>query len=139
MKKAYLIKNIYKFVLFLILIPSVSLSDWIKLNYQFLGQEAYGSFYYWNKDIEYLENDIVRFYTATNYNQFPIADIIYSAMDKVEIDCNKGLSRKLSYINYTDYNLKGDIFSSSEEIDVWTKINFDDGSVMSEISDILCR
>ena len=131
-----MIKNIYKFVLFLILIPGVSLSDWIKLNYQFLG--AYNSYYYWNVDIEYLENEIVRFYTFTNYD-FPIADIIYSAMYKHEIDCDKGLSRNLSYINYTEYNAKGDIFSSSEEIDNWTKINFDgDGSVMSELTDILC-
>ena len=131
-----MIKNIYKFLLFLILIPSVSLSDWVKLNYQFQG--AYNSYYYWNEDIEYLENNIVRFYNASNYD-FPIADIIHSAMHKVEIDCNKGISRYVSYINYTDYNLKGDIFSSSEEIDDWTKIYFDgEGSVMSELSNILC-
>ena len=136
LKKAYLIKNIYKFVLFLILIPSVSLSDWVKLNYQYPGTN--NSHFYSNESIEYLENNIVRFYNASNYD-FPIADIIHSSMHKVEIDCNKGISRYGSYINYTDYNLKGDAIMSSEKIDDWTKIYFDgEGSVMSELSNILC-
>ena len=137
MKKAYLIKNIYKFVLFLILIPSVSLSDWAKLNYQFPGTND--SHFYWNKDIEYKEKDIVRFYIASNYDPYPIVGIIHSSMKNEEIDCRNSLSRNLSYINYSDYNLKGDIISTAEEIDEWIKINHEgDGSLMSELSNILC-
>tara|TARA_E500000178_G_C16889591_1_gene692925 strand:+ start:577 stop:981 length:405 start_codon:yes stop_codon:yes gene_type:complete len=133
--RAYLIKNIYKFVIFLILIPGISFSEWVKINYKFSGTND--SHFYWNKDLEYIEKDIVRFYKASNYDPYPIAGMVYSSMANVEIDCVKGLSRELSYINYSDYNLKGDIIMSSQEIDNWIKINFD-GSVMSEMSDILC-
>ena len=130
-----MIKNIYKLALFLILIPSVSLSDWVKLNYQYPGTN--NSHFYWNESIEYLENDIVRLYTASNYDPYAILEIILSTQDKVEIDCQKGFSRSLSSINYSDYNLKGDAIMSSEKIGDWIKINFD-GSVMSELSNILC-
>lgn len=135
MKKVYLNKNIFKFAIFLILIPGVGLSDWVKLNYKFSGTND--SHFYWNKEIEYKEKDIIRFYIASNYDPYPIAGIVYSSIEYVEIDCDKGLSRKISYINYSDYNLKGDIIMSSEVIDDWIKINFD-GSVLSELSDILC-
>ena len=132
-----MIKNFYKFALFLLLIPGVSFSEWVKLNYKFSGTND--SHFYWNKDLEYIEKDIVRFYKASNYDPYPIAGIVYSSMTNVEIDCDKGLSRELGDINYTEYNLKGDIFSISEEADDWIKINFDgDGSVMGEIFDILC-